>query len=150
MNTAVSEPGSGQSREPGYVHVVSYADTDAGGVVYHGRYIEMAERARNRLMRMAGFSFGSLGAQYDVMLVMHKVAATYHAPALLEDTLRLLTRIPVCKASRSVWVTEVWRDEQVLATIELQIVCLGVSTRQIAAHPPSFIEALSAYRHDWY
>ncbi|MBQ8294260.1 MAG: acyl-CoA thioesterase [Alphaproteobacteria bacterium] len=25
---------------------IAYADTDAGGIVYHGRYIEIAERAR--------------------------------------------------------------------------------------------------------
>ena len=45
MNTTAVTPGPA----PGYVHDVSYADTDAGGVVYHGRYIEMAERARNPL-----------------------------------------------------------------------------------------------------
>ena len=131
-------------------HSVSYADTDAGGVVYHGRYIEMAERARNRLMRMAGFSFASLKDQHDVMLVMHKVVATYHAPAHLEDELRLLTQVPVCKRSRSVWVTEMRLGTTLLATIELQIVCLSVSARQIAPHPLPFVEALGCYADGWY
>lgn len=143
-------PSAVEIEVPGLVHSVSYADTDAGGVVYHGRYIEMAERARNRLMRKAGFSFASLGERYDTMLVMHKIAATYHVPAFLEDELQLRTRVPVCKASRSVWLTEVWRQAQLVATIELQIVCVCVSTRQLARHPAPFVEALAAYRDAWY
>ncbi|GEM_PF-2285645 len=30
---------------------IAYADTDAGGIVYHGRYIEIAERARMDLQQ---------------------------------------------------------------------------------------------------
>ncbi len=30
---------------------IAYADTDAGGIVYHGRYIEIAERARMNWLR---------------------------------------------------------------------------------------------------
>lgn len=30
---------------------IAYSDTDAGGIVYHGRYIEIAERARMEMMR---------------------------------------------------------------------------------------------------
>ncbi len=34
-----------------YNFTIAYADTDAGGIVYHGRYIEIAERARMNWMR---------------------------------------------------------------------------------------------------
>ena len=30
---------------------IAYSDTDAGGIVYHGRYIEIAERARMEMLR---------------------------------------------------------------------------------------------------
>ena len=30
---------------------IAYADTDAGGIAYHGRYIEIAERARMNILR---------------------------------------------------------------------------------------------------
>ena len=29
---------------------IAYADTDAGGIAYHGRYIEIAERARMNIL----------------------------------------------------------------------------------------------------
>ena len=34
---------------------IAYADTDAGGIVYHGRYIEIAERARMDVLRDVRF-----------------------------------------------------------------------------------------------
>ena len=36
--------------------LISYADTDAGGVVYHSRYIDMAERARMEMLHELGIS----------------------------------------------------------------------------------------------
>ena len=35
---------------------ICYADTDAGGVVYHSRYIDMAERARMEMLHELGIS----------------------------------------------------------------------------------------------
>lgn len=40
---------------------VAYADTDAGGIVYHGRYIEVAERARMQFLRGITFPDGDIG-----------------------------------------------------------------------------------------
>ena len=34
-----------------YPFSIAYSDTDAGGIVYHGRYIEIAERARMEMLR---------------------------------------------------------------------------------------------------
>ena len=31
-----------------------YSDTDAGGIIYHGRYLDMAEHARTELFRHVG------------------------------------------------------------------------------------------------
>ncbi len=35
---------------------VYYEDTDAGGVVYHARYLHFFERARTEYLRKLGFS----------------------------------------------------------------------------------------------
>ena len=39
---------------------IAYADTDAGGIVYHGRYIEIAERARMNILRGIKFPDGTV------------------------------------------------------------------------------------------
>ena len=57
--------------------LVSYADTDAGGVVYHGRYIEQAERSRQQLLLDAELSFSALEREYDCLLVVRAIDASY-------------------------------------------------------------------------
>ncbi|HSK41895.1 MAG TPA: thioesterase family protein [Arenibaculum sp.] len=133
------------TEDPTLHYTVCYADTDAGGVVYHGRYIEMVERARNKLMNVAGFTFSMLEQQYQVMLIVHKTQAVYHAPAVLEDQLQLKSRLTKCRASRSVWVTDVTRDGTLIASVTIEIVALHTATRQLALHPNAFLERLAPY-----
>ncbi|MFL6647075.1 MAG: thioesterase family protein [Sulfurifustaceae bacterium] len=132
-------------KDPTLHYTVCVADTDANGVVYHGRYVEKVERSRNRVKNLAGFTFGMLARQYGIMLVVHRMEAVYHAPALLDDELRLKTRLQRCQPSRSVWVTDVMRGDELLASISIEIVALHVSTRQLVPHPPAFLDGLARY-----
>lgn len=134
-----------EQRDPVLHYTVCVADTDANGVVYHGRYVEMVERARNRVMNLAGFTFRTLAQRFGIMLVVHRMEAVYHAPALLDDELQLTTRLKRCQPSRSVWVTDVAREGELLATVTIEIVAVHVSTRQIVPHPSAFIDAIARY-----
>lgn len=58
---------------------VAYADTDAGGIVYHGRYIEIAERARMDVLRDIRFPDG------DVGFVIRDLSIRYIKPLFLFD-----------------------------------------------------------------
>ena len=58
---------------------VAYADTDAGGIVYHGRYIEIAERARMDVLRDVRFPDG------DVGFVIRDLSIRYMKPLFLFD-----------------------------------------------------------------
>jgi acyl-CoA thioester hydrolase len=132
-------------------HRVCYADTDAGGVVYHSRYIELAEHARNRLMYHVGFSFASLLKEHQVQLMVHKVEAVYHAPALLEDELGLRATIRECRPSRSVWRTEVHRHDvggpqrELVAVIHIEMVAWDASSRRLTRHPDALLQALAPH-----
>ncbi len=122
---------------------VCMADTDANGVVYHARFIEMAERARNKLLNHLGFTFASLAQRYEALLVIRRVEGVYHAPALLDDLLALRTRLKKCVSSRSEWITDVWRGDMLLASVTIEIVTLHRVTRQLIPHPPELLEKLA-------
>lgn len=134
-----------EAEDPTLDYIVRIADTDANGVVYHGRYIEMVERARDKLMNIAGFTFKSLSQEHQVMLLVRRVEALYYAPAVLDDRLKLKTRLTKCQPSRSVWVTDVMRDEELLASVTIEIVTLHTATRQLTPHPPALLERLRPY-----
>ena len=60
---------------------IAYSDTDAGGIVYHGRYIEIAERARMEMMRGIEMPVGDIG------FVVRKLDIKYMSPLKLGDDL---------------------------------------------------------------
>ena len=64
---------------------IAYADTDAGGVVYHARYIEIAERARMAWKR------GIMLPDGDIGFAVTKLSARYMRPFRLGDMVRVET-----------------------------------------------------------
>lgn len=60
---------------------IAYADTDAGGIVYHGRYIEIAERARMNWLH------GVAAAAGDVGFVIRELNIKYIRPLKLGNEL---------------------------------------------------------------
>lgn len=66
---------------------IAYADTDAGGIVYHGRYIEIAERARMDILRGIRFPDG------DVGFVVRNLSIRYIHPLFLADTVVVETTV---------------------------------------------------------
>ncbi len=58
---------------------IAYADTDAGGIVYHGRYLEIAERARMSWLR------GVTRAGDDIGFVIRELNIKYIRPLCLGD-----------------------------------------------------------------
>lgn len=126
-------------------YTVAYPDTDAAGVVFHGRYLEMAERARNHVVNLAGFSYASLAREHDTMLTVHKVEAIYHGSGVLEDRLKIQTKLIHSGAARTVWLTEIVRESAVLVTVRAEIVALYASTRGVRQYPQALLNALAPY-----
>ncbi len=66
---------------------IAYADTDAGGIVYHGRYIEIAERARMNWLR------GVVYPDCDLGFVIRELNIKYIRPLKLGDEFVVETTI---------------------------------------------------------
>ena len=128
-----------------YRHPVAYADTDAGGIVYHGRYLEIVERARNHILHAAGFSYSELARRWGVMFVIRKVEMTCEAPAELEDALTIATSLTRCDPSRTCWLTKISREGTRIASVKLEIVAVDIHDRGIRRHPEALLDALKPY-----
>lgn len=58
---------------------IAYADTDAGGIVYHARYIEIAERARMQWLK------NTVPPDGDIGFVIKNLSMKYKKPLKLAD-----------------------------------------------------------------
>lgn len=102
-------------------HEVAYADTDAGGIVYHARYIEMAERSRNAVLRALDLPVASMRARFGVLFIIREARALYHQPALVGDLLALASGIVSASPVRVTWRTRITRDGRPICDVEAQI-----------------------------
>jgi acyl-CoA thioester hydrolase len=129
-----------------YRHPVAYADTDAGGIVYHGRYLEIAERARNQMIYRLGLSYSQLIQRWRIMFVVRNVEMKFEAPAMLDDIIEVTTSLVRCDPSRTVWLTEFSLPRGRIATVRLELVAVDVDDRGIRPHPAPLLDALRCYQ----
>lgn len=105
---------------------VYYEDTDAGGVVYHARYLAFFERARTEILRKVGINQQML-LQEGVAFVVKKMDINYHFPARLDDMLTITTSIEqVRKASIIFKQTILNQNNQVISTADVLIACVNI------------------------
>jgi len=120
---------------------VYWEDTDAGGIVYYANYLRFAERARTELLRAAGIDQRELAAETGQLFAVRRVEAEYLAPARLDDSLEVVTRVVTTRGATVDMEQVVRRGDDVLVRMMVQIACVngrGRATRLPAAAARAF------------
>lgn len=105
---------------------VYYADTDAGGVVYHSRYLDMAERARTEMLRTVGWPvLAADGSGF----VARRSRVEWLRPARLDDLLEVHTAVVAAGGSTLTMRQTIRRGAETLCEIEIQLVHVGPGVR---------------------
>ena len=120
---------------------VYYEDTDAGGIVYYANYLKFFERARTEWLRALNVNQHTLLQEHDAMFVVKSVSAEYHAPARLDDVLKLTLSIEKLGRASIQFVQQAWCGEQLLNTARVKVGCVG-SDLSPRAVPPSVAEKM--------
>lgn len=115
---------------------VYYEDTDAGGIVYYANYLKFFERARTEWLRAIGVGQQELLERHDALFVVKSVSADYHAPARLDDTVRLTLSIAKMGRASIVFLQQAWRGETLLNTAQVKVGCVDSSMRPRAVPEP--------------
>lgn len=123
---------------------VYYEDTDAGGVVYHARYLGFAERARTEWVReMMGRKTPMWNHKDPVFMVRH-IDMDFLAPAVLDDYLIVTTELESIGGASFNVLQTISRDAKDIVTIKLTLVSV---TREgkVLRLPPEWRQNLSRY-----
>jgi acyl-CoA thioester hydrolase len=94
---------------------VRYAETDMMGIVYHGNYLPWFEVGRTTLLKECGLPYRELEAQ-GYLLPVIELGVKFLKPALYDDTLTIVTRLPERPLLRIRLEYEVRRGEELLVT----------------------------------
>ena len=121
---------------------VYFEDTDAGGVVYHARYLHFFERARTEMLRDMGMSQTDLREKYGLIWVVLEISVKYKKAARLDDELLVSAELTWVKGVRQGFRQEITRksDGVVVATAELSAVMLHADSLK-PARMPAWIKA---------
>lgn len=118
-----------QSKRNGFVYSTRayYEDTDASGLVYNGSYVRYMERARTEWLRHIGYEQRHLMDDMGIVFVVRRIEVDYLAPAHLDATLTLHTRLVQLGKVSMTFEQQVWWDDT--------LICKGLNKVACIAHP---------------
>jgi len=123
---------------------VYWEDTDAGGVVYHARYLAFFERARSDWLRLMGFPQVPMRAEQNRLFVVRRVDTRFVTPARLEDELEITIDVEHLRAASLTFMQRMHRvgDGELLATARVDAACLAADRFTPARMPEALRAAI--------
>jgi len=109
---------------------IYYEDTDAGGVVYHGRYAGFFERGRTEYFRDRGLSVQQLHDEGRLFPVV-RLEIDFRYPARLDDLVRVETELAAAGRTSFVMQQRLLRtaDGKLLAEGRVTLVCVDAEMK---------------------
>lgn len=109
---------------------VYYEDTDAGGVVYHGRYLGFFERARTEFFRERSLSVQQLHEEGTIFPVV-RMEIDFRYPARLDDVVRVESRILSSGNTSLTMQQQLYRahDNKLLTEAKVTLVCVNMEMK---------------------
>lgn len=121
---------------------VYWEHTDAGGVVYHSRYLNFLERARSDWLTAMGVNQTALKRDCGLVFVVTRMEIDFRKPARLEDELAVSVRVQACGRSRIDFAQEIRRDGETLISATVRAACLDVQRFRPVRMPPELLAAV--------
>jgi acyl-CoA thioester hydrolase len=120
---------------------VWFSDTDAQGVVYHGRYMPYFDHSRVEYHRHLGLTAGP-----DLDIAMRASSVEYVAPARFDDLLEVFVRASRLGTTSVTFDHAAYRveDDALMCTAQQTLVFIDAQRRK-AASPPDSRRAVAAF-----
>ncbi len=121
---------------------VYYEDTDAGGVVYHARYLAFAERGRTEAMRFLGAPVSALEADFGLGFFVRNLQISYRSPVRLDDLVTVTTWLRGLGGARLRMRHRITANEAVAADLEVELACIRIADLRPARIPQRWRDVL--------
>jgi len=126
---------------------IYWEDTDAGGVVYHARYVAFMERARNEWMRALGYGQERMRSEHGMVFAVRSMQMDFIKPARLDDALQVSATLVQLKKASMVFDQRVERDGELLLSAQVRIAALDAASFRPRGMDEPVLAALQPYLH---
>ncbi|RLM23986.1 tol-pal system-associated acyl-CoA thioesterase [Brenneria alni] len=118
---------------------VYFEDTDAGGIVYHARYVAFYERARTEMLREHNFHQQALMNEH-VAFAVRRMTVEYLAPARLDDLLEVQSEIISIRGASLTFSQRILNShDSLLSHANVLIACIDPHQMKPIALPKSIV-----------
>lgn len=130
MTSKSRVPSPESSPEPAFSHPIRiyWEDTDAGGVVYHARYLAFLERARSEWLRARGYGQELLRQRYGLVFAVRQMRIDFRLPARLDDALQVGVTLAECRRASLAIAQAIHRDRTRLLDAQVRVAALDAGT----------------------
>ena len=110
---------------------IYYDATDAGGIVYHTKFLTIPEHARTEALRALGFYQSRLARDQNILLTVRRCNVEYTTPAFLDDLVEVRTGFNKLTGARIFLeqtihrISEKKTTDDLLVSIETEIACVS-------------------------
>ncbi|HZY98145.1 MAG TPA: thioesterase family protein [Candidatus Baltobacteraceae bacterium] len=125
---------------------VQWADVDIAGIMYFGAYWRFVEYGEIQFFSELGFPYDRVFDEFDIWLPRVRAEAEYHAPAFMNDWLRLRTHLEKVGASSVRWKTVAFNERtgEAGAEFTLTVACIERTMKKSRPLPETMRAALLA------
>ena len=96
---------------------IYYEDTDAGGVVYHSKYLNFAERARAEFLRNLSLEQTFIKEKYNIEFVVKNLKIDYLSYCRLDDRIDLVTYLENIHRAKLCFKHTFYKDKKEISII---------------------------------
>ena len=126
---------------------VRWGDIDLAGIICYGAYIRFYELAETEVFRAAGLPFREMFERYDMWLPRKVMHTEFHAPAVLDEHLKVVTYFSrIGRTSLTINFDVMSGDGQTLHAAAYQVlVCVSRKSLEKRPLPSDVVKALEPF-----
>ena len=122
---------------------IYFHDTDAGGVVYYGRYLNYLEEARTEFLVEKGIDI-EIFRQKEFLYAVRKCTVTYKSPARYGDTIVCNAELIKTTAAQFMFKQEIHDKQTGRLILEAEITLVSLNKDFKPTPIPDYIKKLLA------
>ena len=126
---------------------VRWGDIDLAGIICYGAYLRFFELAETEIFRAAGLPFKEMFERFDIWLPRKVMHTEFHAPAVLDQRLRVVTYFSrIGRTSLTINFDVLSAEGTTLhATAHQVLVCVSRQTMTKQPLPADLVRALEPF-----
>ena len=120
---------------------IYYEDTDAGGVVYHSKYLNFAERGRAEFFRSINIKQRVLKEKYSIQFVVKSLKIEFINYCHLDDKIQLISKITEINKAKILFSQSFFKNNNIIASILAKVCCVN-NIGKVARMPESLYDKI--------